>query len=337
MSRETEVGWGETMGFRVTQMDEGQLIYCGAPSIRQHMAVVFTTTQNLEGGGLVEVLVPEVYKLSCHPADGFKALSLKNYEACDDSGQGLRLALNDTLTPGQYSFTVGVTNPAYTPPYNKFDILLYDRDGRVVDARMQIEGQYIISGLYVRHGLIAFDSSEAFAQAVIQITLRVNAPLDPYLPVGAIRAIQVAVPERFTLVTKVPVKNLDGLVTPEVNWYHLYYADRLVRIDISRTDSEAPKTIPANDYRFQFQVRIPEFWMPAVNVWLLSLCRNIKCTEILATMPIGGFDHDAKPALSEGGDGLEAGAAIRGEPALAQSILQFLMVTCSWFFEARHV
>merc|ERR1739848_781479 len=112
--------------------------------MRAHMAIIFRTSQNLFSGGRVEIICPEVYKLSCLEADGFRALSVPGIQICDDSGSGLRLTLNDTLVPGDYAFVVGLTNPAYTPARNLFSVLLRDRSANVIDARMHIEGSRIV-------------------------------------------------------------------------------------------------------------------------------------------------------------------------------------------------
>merc|ERR1712048_1124893 len=310
-------------GFEIVQMDEAQLIYAGAPSVRQNMAVVFRTSQNLENGGRIEVVVPEVYKLSCQASDGFNALSVRGVIACNDAGIGLRLSVNRTISPGSYAFMVGVTNPAYTPNWNLFSLMLKDKNGNVVDARMQFPGERIISGLSVRPPRLKFSSSEPLAEAEVQVTLRINTALDPIEAIGAVRAVQIAVPERFTLVTRMPVRNIDGLPTPETNWYHLYFPDRLVRVDLVSSDSAAPQVIPAGDYRLAFKVRLPEFWMPEVNIWLVSLCRNMRCTDLAATMPIAGFQLGDAAALTEvaagddtlGGIGRDHSSALLGARA----------------------
>merc|ERR1719335_2096040 len=131
-------------------MESAQLIYGGSPH-RTHMAVIFTTTQQLVGGGRIQILAPEVYKLSCREDDGFNGLSLRRgIRSCDDAGTGLRLTLNETMAPGDWSFMIGGTNPAYTPNPNTFSLMLMDLQNNVIDARMQFEGQRIVQGLYVR-------------------------------------------------------------------------------------------------------------------------------------------------------------------------------------------
>lgn len=336
MQIEVETGWGQTEGFMTAVMQEGRLIYAGAPSVRQHMAVLFTSTQMLQNGGYCEVQVPEVYKLSCYPSDGYNSLNLPSVDSCDDSGSKISLSINRTMSPGSYVFIVGVTNPAYTPNVNQFSILLRDRTGNVVDARMNFEGERIIRGLDIRPPYLQYSSSEQSAESEIQITFRVSSALDPYEAAGAIRALQVAVPERFTLVTRMPVRNLDGLPTPETNWYHLYYADRLVRIDLVESDVVPPQRIPTGNYRLSFQVRTPEFWMPAINIWLLSLCRDMRCTDLIATMPIAGFEHGDAAVLAEDsgqtvGAGSEAGGHARWSqlPSHALELVMLVMLIAS--------
>jgi len=284
-----EVGWGEFPGFAVVHMSSAQLVYGGAPSTTATMAIIFTTTQQLYRGGL-EIISPEVYKLSCRVSEGFNPISIPGIRACDDAGIGLRLTLNATMPPGSYAFMVGSTNPAYTPARNLFSVLLKDQSGNVIDARMEFAGQRIVSGLYVSPPLLQFSSSASLAESEIRITFRVSESLDPLAAIGAIRALQFAVPERFTLITRFGVQNLDGIATPETGWYHLYYAQRLVRVDLVANEAQVPKVIAKGDYGFAFKVRLPEFLMPKENIWRLSLCRDLRCTDLIAVLPIAGFN-----------------------------------------------
>jgi len=284
--------------------------------MRTNMAVIFRTSQSLLNGGRLEVLSPNVYKLSCRESDGFRALSIGKHrmQICDDSGVGLRLTLNDTMTPGDYAFMCGVTNPAYTPADNLFSILLLDTSDRVVDARMHFPGQFIVQGLYVRPPLLQFTSSQPLARAEVHLSLRVSEALDPYAVMGAVRAIQIAVPPPLKLITQVPVGNLDGLSTPEVRWFHFYVAERLVRIDIVASAAAVPRAIPEGIYRISFAVQLPEFWMPSVNVWTLSLCRDLFCVDSIAVLPAAGFDFGDPPSIAASSAPAAAAAEAVGAP-----------------------
>lgn len=299
MTEGVESGWGQSPGFNVIQMEQARLIYGGAPSFKTKMAVVFRTSQKLFGGGRVDVLAPEVYKLSCRVSEGFRELSLVGVQVCDDAGTGrLSLTLNQTLAPGDYSFMFGATNPAYTPAVNAFSVLLKDAGGNVVDARMHFAGHRIIQGLYVRPPELKFTSSTPLSIAQVQIDFQVSSALDPYDAIGGIRALQIGVPDRFELITTKDLQNLDGLITPELGWFHFYQQERLIRIDIvAAGGDEKPILIPPGEYRFVFQVKLPEFWMPNVNVWLLSLCRDRRCTDLIATLPAAGFYFGDEPNL----------------------------------------
>lgn len=298
--QELQVGWGEASGFKVVEMDEARLIYGGAPSFRTHMAATFRTSQSLFGGGRIDVLAPEVYKLSCRETQGFSAISVKGIQSCDDAGIGrLSLTLNETMATGDYAFMFGATNPYITPAQNLFSILLLDTSGNVVDARMLFQGQRIVQGLFVRPPSLEWSSSMPLTRARVQISLVVSTALDPQNAIGATRALQIGVPERFSLITNRPVENVDGLETPEAGWFHMYYIERLVRIDVVKSDQEMPRIIPQGIYRFAFYVRLPEFWMPNVNVWLLSLCRDLRCTDLIATLPAAGFNFGDEPTLAD--------------------------------------
>merc|ERR1712048_550506 len=127
-------------------------------------------------------------------------------------------------------------------------------------------------------------------------------------------------------ITRLPVMNLNGMTTPETGWYHLYYVERLVRIDIVDNAAAVPRVIAAGKYRFSFQVMLPEFWMPNVNVWLLSLCRDMQCTDLVATYPAPGFYFEDTPNLLDETANQEAekesgGASRHVPPALSSAAL----------------
>ncbi|CAJ1412921.1 unnamed protein product, partial [Effrenium voratum] len=296
MAEGAEVGWGTAPGFDVAQMEAADLIYAGVPSSAVHVAVSFRTSQTLMGGGNIEVVAPAVYGLSCLAADGFNALFLPGLGACDSS-QGLLLTLNQTLAPGSYAFMAGMRTPAFTPSENLFDLLLRDVQGKVLDAKVGIPGQRIVHGLSLNPPQLQFSSSEQGVETEIRVVLRVAETLDPLQALGPVRALQIAVPERFTLIVKEPVVNLDGLPTPEVGWYHLYFLEKLVRVDLVANPGVQPPQLPAGDYRLAFKVRLPEFWMPSVNVWLLSLCRDLLCSDLIATVPVAGFKFGDAPMV----------------------------------------
>ncbi|CAE8629576.1 unnamed protein product [Polarella glacialis] len=298
-----ETGWGSTAGFAVMQMRQARVAYGGTPSAAAHMAVVFSTSHSLLGGGMVNLQAPAVYKLSCSATDGYTVLSFPGVQSCDGAGVGLRLYLNQSLAPGDYAFIMGVTNPAFTPALNSFSLMLVDRNGRVADARVGFSGHRIMQGLYLKPPILEFSSSVPNAEAEVRVTLRVTNQLDPLKALGALRAVQIAVPDRFTLIVREPVQNLDGLPTPENGWYHLFFVERLVRIDIVESATTKPRAVPAGDYRLSFKVRLPEFWMPNVNVWLLSLCRDLSCTDLIATVPIAGFAFGDRAVLQAAVEG----------------------------------
>merc|ERR1740121_3026801 len=217
--------------------------------MRAHMAVVFHTTQSLFDGGIVTMLAPEVYKFSCREVEGFSPLSMPGVQSCDDTGNGVSLVLNDTMAPGDYTFTVGVINPAFTPAANLFSVLVLNKDSKVVDAKMKFQGPRIVQGLYLRPLVLQYSTTKPMEEAEIRITFWTSADLDPMAAIGAVRALQIAVPERFTLITRLGVDNLDGLPTPESGWHQLYYTQRLVRISFVKSMAEIPRVIPQGQYR----------------------------------------------------------------------------------------
>eukprot|EP00913_Durusdinium_trenchii_P028684 g26900.t1 len=182
---------------------------------------------------------------------------------------------------------------------NLFDLLLKDLEGKVVDARLALPGPRLIPGLTLDLPVLTslgervgrpFARSQPGSDAEIRVTLKVVQTLDPLQVLGPFRSVQIAVPERFTLIVREPVTNYDGLPTPEVSWYHLYFLEKLVRVDLVADGAEEIPQIPAKDYRLGFKVRLPEFWMPSVNVWTVSLCRDLSCSDLITSLPMAGFE-----------------------------------------------
>merc|ERR1712216_196939 len=103
----------------------------------------------------------------------------------------------------------------------------------VVDAAMKFPGQQIVEGLNVRPPTLAFSASTPKAEAEIHMGLVVQEILDPSRAIGPVRSIQISIPEYYELLRKMckgdegtydcSVRNLDGLITPEDGWFHLYF------------------------------------------------------------------------------------------------------------------
>lgn len=296
-----ELGWSVAATFPVAQMESANVVYAGIPSSVVHVSVSFQTSQTLLGGGEIQVVAPAVYGFSC---DEGLQLFFVGLHSCESLDQGFRLLLNQSLAPGRYGLIIGMRTPSFTPISNFFDLMLKDLEGKVLDARLEIPGQRMIQGLNLDLPLLQFSTSQPGAEAEIRIVLRVLHTLDPLQALGPLRAFQIAVPERFTLIVREPVLNLDGLPTPEAGWYHLYFLEKLVVVDLVSAGQEPPQ-IPAKDYRLSFRVRLPEFWMPSVNVWMLSLCRDLGCSDLISSVPLPGFrfgdavDESAFPQADE--------------------------------------
>ncbi|OLQ11398.1 40S ribosomal protein S15a-4 [Symbiodinium microadriaticum] len=115
------------------------------------------------------------------------------------------------------------------------------------------------------------------AETQVRIILRVASALEPLEALGPVRAIQIAAPEHFTLVVREPaVLNLDGLPTPEIgysapmevdiapqtlghpcktcspSWFHLFFLEKLIRVDLVSNAGAAPPQVPAGSYRIEF-------------------------------------------------------------------------------------
>ncbi|CAK9053789.1 unnamed protein product [Durusdinium trenchii] len=298
---QTELGWAKAATFPVAQMEKAMLTYGGIPSSVVHVAVSFQTSQTILSGGVIEVVAPAVYGFSCDAADGLK-LFFAGLQSCETLDEGFRLMLNQSVSPGSYAFLIGMRTPSFTPYTNLFDLLLKDLEGKVVDARLALPGPRLIPGLTLDLPVLTFARSQPGSDAEIRVTLKVVQTLDPLQVLGPFRSVQIAVPERFTLIVREPVTNYDGLPTPEVSWYHLYFLEKLVRVDLVADGAEEIPQIPAKDYRLGFKapnhqkqmflqtVRLPEFWMPSVNVWTVSLCRDLSCSDLITSLPMAGFE-----------------------------------------------
>merc|ERR1712217_533731 len=104
-----------------------------------------------------------------------------------------------------------------------------------------------------------------------------------------IKAILITFPELF--IHDVQNLNRQFPVASGQEWADTTYQDRIkIRLDASGDHT----TIPAGMYRFNFPALVPT-QIPANNVWFLSLCDDISCSQprantVLVSFPLVGFE-----------------------------------------------
>merc|ERR1719181_404913 len=112
--------------------------YAGVAGLRAAQ-ISFPFTLEVPDGTEIAIEPPTNYILSCSTEGALKQGSLPGGRpGCTD--EPLVLMLSTTLTRGQYSFAVAVDLPATKSIPNNFNIIIRDRDNRVVDAAYSLPG-----------------------------------------------------------------------------------------------------------------------------------------------------------------------------------------------------
>jgi hypothetical protein len=228
--------------------------------------------------------------------------------------------LAEGLIPGRdYCFLAGLETPGLAPENttNVFHILLTTYQAQVVDAKMNVPLPSIVSGLYVFNPTLSFSSSAKSAVCDLEFTIRVRTKLALNLT-----ALQFALPDRFQVLIE-PVVNLDDFPTPKLRWYRHFPTRNLVRVEV---DGERP--ISAGYYRFRLAARLPFSSMPPINLFFVSFCADLFCTDVFGAFPIAGFRIGDKPTLGVVDQEVEKGYGAR-----AVTLAGFFATLCFFTLE----
>merc|ERR1719313_507699 len=110
-------------------------------------------------GSRITVYNPPEYTIRC-TGEEFQAISLPGILECRVRRGSFILALNNTLVPGEYAFSVTAETPLQTPRTNKFSLLLIDKNENVQDAAMNLAGQDIRQDFSVAATALVWTSSD---------------------------------------------------------------------------------------------------------------------------------------------------------------------------------
>jgi len=304
MSSSAVLGWGvDNNGFTIQPMQDVNFVYAASPNIASLFAVSFRTSETINRGGKINIMIPDEFTISCS-GSALEIMSLPGVLECDLKLSSVNLTLNDTLTPGDYGFGLTVRTPNATPASNLLSLLLRDERGKVQDAVMNMPGKPISQDLLVDQRPFRWTSSQAGQASSITVGFTVN----QQIALGVLGAVLITFPENFghAIETEDDLKFNVGQLplmpsggNTSTSWLDFSLVDRLV-IVLDPTQGVSP-----GDYEIEFLVTVPE-QMPAFNVWQLTLCAystNGVCiqpegSQSLVTFPFAGFYHGEQAAGS---------------------------------------
>lgn len=312
-----QVGWGQDPeGFEVKQMEDTSVDYAGMPLIDTQMVVQFKTREQMDLGAQIKVVNPPEYTVRC-AGDEFNSIYLPGILECSTRRGFFTLALNDTLAPGSYAFSVYIETPRDTPGRrlsgNKFSLLLLDKNQQVQDAAMNMAGEEIRSDFVAQAIDLSWTSSEAGQASSITLGFKVRSEI----PRGVVADFLIMLPMNYAhaIEKKDAVRSLNSMLPiREVGtrgWVDFRMMDRLV------IHLDPNKAVPVGEYRFIFPVTVPE-QMPVGNFWRVSLCGysdagpclTPESDQVLVTFPLAGFKiGELAPGQTRGASDKKASSA----------------------------
>jgi hypothetical protein len=284
--RGTTTGWGQGAGFRVQQMVSG-VGYAGVSSLRSAQ-ITFHFTLEVDAGSMIAVEPPTNYILSCSIEGALKQGSLPGgTPGCTD--EPLVLRLQTTLTSGQYSFAVAVDLPAVKSTPNNFNLIILDRDNRVVDAAYSLPGVDLFL-VPAASPTLSWSRAEPGQNSVITIGITFTRDY------SMVKALLINFPTKFSQAIRFPtdVHNLNRrfpVAASQTGGWAEWTQDK---IKIYLDDSDDSTVIAADTYSWNFPVLVPVDDVPKVNVWYFSLCSERTCESAMGrgtivSFPMQGF------------------------------------------------
>jgi hypothetical protein len=286
--------------------------------------MTLTFSLNVDEGSSIRIEPPIGYTLICSANGALKQLNLPGGKP-DCTDDPLTLMLDTVFTKGTYAFGIQADLPAETPPDNRFNIVIRDQEGLVIDAAYGVEGQPLLP-LPVVDPLFKWNTSVGGEPS--QITMGLTFERDDInvkamlisLPAGFIHDIQTwrdiqSLNKRFPVATG--------------NWADFSNTELIrIRVDVVQEDT----VIPAGTYTFNFPVLVPccsAEEMPDSNVWYLSLCSDQTCwdkedSSVMVTFPLAGFQLGE---LSE-----QTNLSSEGAPRASREISFFALLMAFPFF-----
>jgi len=199
------------------------------------------------------------------------------------------LMLSTTLTSGEYSFAVAVDLPAQKSTPNNFNIIIRDRDNRVVDAAYALPGVDLFL-VPVTSPTLSWSRAEPGQNSVITIGITFTSDYNQ------VKALLVTFPKKFSQAIRFPtdVHNLNRrfpVAASQSGGWAEWFQDR---IKIYLDDSDDATVIARDTYSWNFPVLVPVDNVPRVNVWYFSLCSERTCETpqgrgTIVSFPMQGF------------------------------------------------
>lgn len=297
-----QVGWGEDpVGLSIRQMSGAQVVFSGVPQVSGQMSVQFYSPDKVDEGGKIRVIYPRSIAILCDGAF-FSRVSIEGDVTCYNNGKEGRfdIEMKRPMPPGLQAFTVTATPPDSVddPGGNIFKILIYTKEGKVVDAAMSILGDRIHHGLTVSALPLIWSASDPGRQTSISVGFELLADMPEKDP-PIMSEIVVTVPETFEqVVTR--ASNIEMLGDPLPLRPGMWLAVKDPRRLKILLDERATRTLAMGRYRFSFPAMVPTK-MPKYNVFQVTICgpnppgKNDTCTgepqdpRALTTFPLAGF------------------------------------------------
>jgi len=284
--RGTTTGWGEGAGFRVQQMVSG-VGYAGVASLRSAQ-ITFHFTLEVDAGSEIAVEPPTNYILSCSTEGALKQGSLPGGRpGCTD--EPLVLMLSTTLTRGGYSFAVAVDLPAQKPTPNNFNIIIRDRDNRVVDAAYSLPGVDLLPAP-VSSPTLSWSRAEPGQNSIITVSITFTSDYN------LVKALLISFPKKFihAILRPTDVQNMNRrfpVAASQSGGWAEWFQDK---IRIYLDDSDDATVIARDTYSWSFPVLVPVDNVPKINVWYFTLCSERTCEKpkgrgTIVSFPMQGF------------------------------------------------
>jgi hypothetical protein len=298
-SGETEVAWGKVANsFEVFQMEEVRIRYSAIAGSTVVMAIGFKTSTKVEAGAHIVLQKPDDMKFSCSP-DFLFQVSLPGILACSDDPEvpwEFSISVNDTMVPGGYTFAAMVILPDVQPQVNKFSIIVYENDGSVQDACMDVPGKVFSYNLGVTSMPLSWTSSDPGTKSILELGFSIDDEL--------------AIDQLFSMIViKFPdgfVHRVDSADDVEVTKALPLMRDAIVFQPYDNDPPEAngavlrvlvdmSQEIMDELYVIKFPVIVPQT-LPPWNIWEVVLCKANDCNvwsdphyNVLVSFSVVGF------------------------------------------------
>eukprot|EP00398_MALV-I-01_sp_L67-1_P000018 gene18-57_t len=267
------VGWGEASeGFDIVPMKETKVFYAGIPQATTAMVIRFTTTEIMPIGSMIDIQAPPEIALNCEETSFIK-LSLPENSECTTVGSKANITVFDSLVPKQYSFSIMANLPPITPRTNFWKIRLFNPEGLVRDADMEIMGRDVYPGFQATAYPIRITAAFGTEPASVTLSFSIDNDLPETIRVGS---ILIQFPEKhYHLIERQADIIMRGARLPkdadDVGVWIDFKNENRIRLALY--NKAGSQQIRSGLYEISFPIMIPAI-MPYLNYWTLSFCQG---------------------------------------------------------------